>query len=91
MPFFNVGVELGQLVFRGRGPVADLAITPSCIPAHGSSLVKRAFDRIDIATAYGIGSLHRLEFPFARAVTAMGVINAMPRLSCRRTTSQVRW
>lgn len=55
--FFNVGVELGQLVFVAAvlsliwllRYVASKMLQPDLIP--------RAFDRLDIAAAYGIGTI----------------------------------
>jgi HupE / UreJ protein len=53
--FFNLGVEVGQLVFVAA--VLSLISMLRHVAARLSEavVVKRAFDRLDVAIAYGIG------------------------------------
>jgi hydrogenase/urease accessory protein HupE len=53
--FFNVGVELGQLVFVAAVLALTWLLRQAASQLLEANLVKRAFDRLDVTVAYGIG------------------------------------
>jgi hydrogenase/urease accessory protein HupE len=53
--FFNVGVETGQLVFVAAVLSLIWLLRHAASQLLGAALVKRAFDRLDGAIAYGVG------------------------------------
>lgn len=53
--FFNVGVEIGQLVFVAAVLSIMWLLRQAASRLLEAALVKRAFDRLDVTTAYGIG------------------------------------
>ena len=53
--FFNVGVEMGQLVFVAVVLSLIWSLRHAASQRLETALVKRAFDRLDGAIAYGIG------------------------------------
>jgi hydrogenase/urease accessory protein HupE len=53
--FFNVGVEIGQLVFVAAVLLLIRFLRQAASRLLEATVVKRAFDRIDGAIAYGIG------------------------------------
>jgi hypothetical protein len=53
--FFNVGVELGQLVFVAAVLSLVWLLRQAASQLMEGAFVKRAFDRLDVAMAYGIG------------------------------------
>jgi hydrogenase/urease accessory protein HupE len=53
--FFNVGVELGQLVFVAAVLSVIWLLGHAASELLEAALVKRAFDRLDVTIAYGIG------------------------------------
>jgi hydrogenase/urease accessory protein HupE len=53
--FFNVGVEIGQLVFVAAVLSLIWAVRHVALQLWEAAFVKRALDRLDVATAYGIG------------------------------------
>ena len=53
--FFNVGVEIGQLVFVAAVLSMMWLLRQAASRLLEAALVKRAFDRLDVTTAYGIG------------------------------------
>ena len=55
--FFNVGVELGQLVFVAAVLSLIWSLRYAAAKFLEASLIPRMFDRLDIAAAYGIGSI----------------------------------
>ncbi|MFY9953191.1 HupE/UreJ family protein [Bradyrhizobium sp.] len=55
--FFNIGVEMGQLVFVGAALSIMWLFRQAALRLFETTLVKRAFDRLDVAVAYGIGAV----------------------------------
>lgn len=55
--FFNVGVELGQLVFVAAVLSLIWSLRQLASKLLQPDLIPRAFDRLDIAVAYGIGTI----------------------------------
>ncbi len=55
--FFNVGVETGQLVFVAAVLSLIWLLGHAASQLLAAALVKRAFDRLDVAIAYGIGAV----------------------------------
>jgi hydrogenase/urease accessory protein HupE len=53
--FFNVGVEIGQLVFVAAVLSIMWLLRQAASRLLETALVKRAFDRLDVTIAYGIG------------------------------------
>jgi hydrogenase/urease accessory protein HupE len=53
--FFNVGVETGQLVFVAAVLSLIWLLRHAASQLLAAALVKRAFDRLDVTIAYGIG------------------------------------
>jgi hydrogenase/urease accessory protein HupE len=53
--FFNVGVEIGQLVFVAAVLSIMWLLRQAASWLSEPALVKRAFDRLDVTIAYGIG------------------------------------
>ncbi len=53
--FFNVGVEIGQLVFVAAVLSIMWLLRQAASRLSEPALVKRAFDRLDVTIAYGIG------------------------------------
>jgi hydrogenase/urease accessory protein HupE len=53
--FFNVGVELGQLVFVGAVLSSIWRLRQVAAQLMEDAMVNRTFDRLDITAAYGIG------------------------------------
>ena len=53
--FFNVGVEIGQLVFVAAVLSIMWLLRRAASRLSEPALVKRAFDRLDVTIAYGIG------------------------------------
>jgi hydrogenase/urease accessory protein HupE len=53
--FFNVGVEIGQLVFVAAVLSIMWLLCQAASRLSEAALVKRAFDRLDVIIAYGIG------------------------------------
>jgi hydrogenase/urease accessory protein HupE len=53
--FFNVGVEIGQLVFVAAVLSLIWLLRQAASRLLEAALVKRTFDRLDVALAYGIG------------------------------------
>jgi hydrogenase/urease accessory protein HupE len=53
--FFNVGVEIGQLVFVAGVLSIMWLLRQAASRLFEAALVKRAFDRLDVTIAYGIG------------------------------------
>jgi hydrogenase/urease accessory protein HupE len=53
--FFNVGVEIGQLVFVAAVLSLIWSLRHVASQRWEAAFVKRCFDRLDVATAYGIG------------------------------------
>jgi hydrogenase/urease accessory protein HupE len=53
--FFNVGVEVGQLVFVAVVLSLIWLLRRAASHLWESAVVKRAFDRLDVTAAYGIG------------------------------------
>ena len=53
--FFNVGVEIGQLVFVAAVLSLIWSLRHAASQLCEAALVKRSFDRLDVAIAYGIG------------------------------------
>jgi hydrogenase/urease accessory protein HupE len=53
--FFNVGVEIGQLVFVAAVLSLIWLLRHAASRLWEAALVKRAFDRLDVTVAYGIG------------------------------------
>jgi hydrogenase/urease accessory protein HupE len=55
--FFNVGVEVGQLVFVAAVLSVTWLLGRAASQLWGSAIVKRTFDRLDVTAAYGIGAV----------------------------------
>jgi hypothetical protein len=55
--FFNLGVEIGQLVFVAAVLSVIWLSRHAASQPREAALVKRAFDRLDVAMAYGIGGV----------------------------------
>ncbi|HXL31526.1 MAG TPA: hypothetical protein VN968_19860 [Bradyrhizobium sp.] len=55
--FFNVGVETGQLVFVAAVLSLIWLLGHAASQLLAAALVKRAFDRLDVTIAYGIGAV----------------------------------
>jgi HupE / UreJ protein len=53
--FFNVGVEIGQLVFVAAVLSLVWLARYAASQLLAAARVERAFDRLDVAMAYGIG------------------------------------
>jgi hydrogenase/urease accessory protein HupE len=53
--FFNVGVEIGQLIFVSAVLSLIWLLHYAASQLLDAALVKRAFDRLDVTVAYGIG------------------------------------
>jgi hydrogenase/urease accessory protein HupE len=53
--FFNVGVEIGQLIFVAAVLSIMWLLRQAASPLSEPALVKRVFDRLDVTIAYGIG------------------------------------
>ena len=53
--FFNVGVEIGQLVFVAAVLSIMWLLRQAASRRSEPAIVKRAFDRLDVTIAYGIG------------------------------------
>jgi hydrogenase/urease accessory protein HupE len=53
--FFNVGVEIGQLVFVAAVLSLIWSLRLVASQLWEAAFVKRCFDRLDVATAYGVG------------------------------------
>jgi hydrogenase/urease accessory protein HupE len=53
--FFNVGVEIGQLIFVAAVLSLLWLLRPAASPLFEATFVKRAFDRLDATIAYCIG------------------------------------
>jgi len=55
--FFNVGVEIGQLVFVATVLSLTWLLGRAASRLWEAAVVKRAFDRLDVTAAYGIGAV----------------------------------
>jgi len=55
--FFNVGVEIGQLVFVAAILCTIWLLRHAASQLRDAALVERGFDRLDVAMAYGIGTV----------------------------------
>ena len=55
--FFNVGVEVGQLIFVAAVLSLTWLSRHAALALFEMGLVKRAFDRLDVTIAYGIGGV----------------------------------
>jgi hydrogenase/urease accessory protein HupE len=55
--FFNVGVEVGQLIFVAAVLSLIWLLRYAALQFSDAALVKRAFDRLDVTVAYGIGGV----------------------------------
>jgi hydrogenase/urease accessory protein HupE len=55
--FFNVGVEVGQLVFVAAVLSLIWLLGRAASQLWDAAIVKQAFDRLDVAAAYGIGAV----------------------------------
>jgi hypothetical protein len=53
--FFNVGVEVGQLVFVSAVLSSTWLLGRAASQLWEDAVVRRAFDRLDVIAAYGIG------------------------------------
>ena len=53
--FFNIGVEIGQLVFVAAVLAVIWLLQQAASKLSQAAHVERAFDRLDVAIAYGIG------------------------------------
>ena len=58
--FFNVGVETGQLVFVAAVLSLIWLLRHAASQLADIAVVRRAFDRLDMAAAYGIGTVAAL-------------------------------
>jgi len=55
--FFNIGVEVGQLIFVATVLSLIWLLRQVASLLLEVTLVKRAFDRLDVTIAYGIGGI----------------------------------